>query len=195
MNEFDNKYRSQGYRLLGGIDEAGRGPLAGPVAAACVVLPVNCKIDGLRDSKQLSQPQRQELEIQIKQVALDWSVVFCPAKLIDLVNVLEATKIAMTAAYQALRVKPDLLLIDAVKIKYLPVTHYGIIKGDTKSASIAAASILAKQARDRYMEHLHMRHPIYGFNKHKGYPTKEHYDILKEFGPCEEHRLTFKGVS
>ncbi len=194
MKLFDRKYYYKAGQLIGGIDEAGRGPLAGPVVAACVILPEEYEILGLNDSKKLTEKQRGILEKNIKQIAIDWAVTFCPAKLIDEINILEATKLAMTASYQFLKCKPDILLIDAIKISYLPKEHHGIIKGDSQSASIAAASILAKQARDRYMLELDRAYPSYGFKQHKGYPTKMHFQALNSHGPCVEHRLTFRGV-
>ena len=193
--EFEKYYYENHDFFLGGIDEAGRGPLAGPVVAACVILPKGWETDKLDDSKKLTQKQRAKFETEIKEIAVDWAVAYCPPKIIDQINILEATKMAMVVAYQMLKVKPKLVLIDAVKINYLTVTHIGIIKGDSKSASIAAASILAKEARDRYMQELHEEYPCYGFSKNKGYPTKDHYEKLKIHGPCEEHRFSFRGVS
>ena len=194
--EFDKSYYQNKNNdfLLGGIDEAGRGPLAGPVVAACVILPQDWKIDGLDDSKKLTHKQRSKLEAQIKGAAVDWAVAYCPPKIIDQINILEAAKMTMVAAYQMLKVKPGLILVDAVKINYFPIAHIGIVKGDLKSASIAAASILAKEARDRYMQELHEKYPDYGFSGHKGYPTKKHYENLEAYGACEEHRFSFKGV-
>lgn len=192
--DFDRQYIKLEKVLVAGIDEAGRGPLAGPVVAACVILPENCYINDLDDSKKLTEKKRVKIEKEIIAAALDWSVAFASAKLIDQINILEATKMAMTIAYQSLRLKPKLLLMDAVEINYLPVKQHSIIKGDTKSAAIAAASVLAKQARDRYMIGVHEKYPLYGFSRHKGYPTKVHYDSLGIYGPCEEHRFSFKGV-
>jgi ribonuclease HII len=194
LYSFDNTYKKHENDLIGGIDEAGRGPLAGPVVAACVVLSSK-KIDGLNDSKKLTKRQRIELEKVIKETSLDWSIAFCPPKLIDHINILEATKVAMVLAYQGLTIKPDTVLIDAVNIPFFPIMHHEIIKGDSKSASIAAASILAKQARDRYMEKLHSQYPQYDFYNNKGYPTKIHFEALKIHGPCKEHRFSFRGVS
>lgn len=192
---FDKYFYDKNIFFLGGIDEAGRGPLAGPVVAACVILPRDWETKELKDSKKLTNKQRIRLEDEIKKVAIDWAVAYCPPKIIDQINILEATKMAMIMSYQKLKVKPDLLLIDAVKINYFPIRHFSIVKGDTKSASIAAASILAKQARDRYMIQLHKEYPYYKFSKNKGYPTKEHYESLKAYGPCEEHRFSFRGIS
>jgi len=193
--EFDKGYyKNNDDFFLGGIDEAGRGPLAGPVVAACLILPRDWKIDGLDDSKKLTQKQRSRLETEIKKAAIDWAVAYCPPRIIDQINILEATKMAMVAAYQMLKIKPDLILIDAVKINYFPAAHMEIIKGDSKSASIAAASILAKEARDKYMLELHEEYPCYGFSKNKGYPTKDHYERIKIHGPSEEHRFSFRGV-
>jgi len=195
MFKFDKTYYREKVDLLGGIDEAGRGPLAGPVAAACVILPKGYELDGLNDSKKLTANQREKLEPEIKKAAIDWSVAFCPPQLIDRINILEATKMAMIISYQLLKIKPQLLLIDALKINYFSVEHYGIIKGDATSAAIAAASILAKQARDKYMVNLHELYPVYGFSKNKGYPTRCHYECLNIHGPCDEHRFSFRGVS
>lgn len=191
---FDKGFYGEKIDVLGGIDEAGRGPLAGPVVAACVILPKDYELDGLNDSKKLTVNQREKLEIDIKEVAIDWAVAFCPPQLIDQINILEATKMAMIISYQFLIIKPQLLLIDALKINYFSIGHYGIIKGDATSACIAAASILAKQARDNYMIDLHKLYPTYGFAKHKGYPTKYHYECLNIHGPCKEHRFSFRGV-
>ena len=193
MYDFDKTYIKSD-ELLGGIDEAGRGPLAGPVVSACVLLPSTNLIKGLNDSKKLTEKQRCKLESEIKEIAIDWAVAFCPAKIIDNINILEATRLAMSVAYQRLKIKPQIVLIDAVKIKYFPIAHISLIKGDAKSAAIAAASILAKQARDRYMQELDEVFPNYGFKKHKGYPTGAHYEALRKFGHCSEHRLTFRGV-
>ena len=196
MHEFDKRFyqETNQKQLIAGIDEAGRGPLAGPVVAACVLLPKGYDILGLDDSKKLTEKKRLFLETIIKEIALDWAVVFCPAKMIDRINILEATKLAMAMSCQYLKLKPDVVLVDAIKIDYFPVKHHAIIKGDTKSAVIAAASILAKQARDGYMKEMDGIYPEYGFKQHKGYPTKMHFQSIKRYGPSPEHRLTFRGV-
>ncbi|NOY52400.1 MAG: ribonuclease HII [Deltaproteobacteria bacterium] len=185
-------YRA-GFSRIAGIDEAGRGPLAGPVVAAAVILPGECMIPRLTDSKKLSPSLRDQLFPLIQKKAVAWGIGICDAGLIDRINILEATRCAMKKAVEALQPAPDYLLIDAVRIQD-PTPQKGIIKGDLLSHSIAAASVIAKVTRDRLMAGFHQRYPEYNFQKHKGYGTLEHRKILQERGPCPIHRKTFRGV-
>lgn len=181
--------------LLAGTDEAGRGPLAGNVVAAAVILDSAETIDGLDDSKKLSEKKRQLLAVEIKQKALAWSVVSISPQQIDEINILQASLLAMRTAAENLKVKPDHVFVDGNKV--LPDCFCGntaIIKGDSRVAEISAASILAKVERDAQMLALHTQYPEYGFDKHKGYPTKVHREILNEIGPCPEHRRSYAPV-
>ena len=182
-----------GYRSVCGIDEAGRGPLAGPVFAAAVILPEGLVIDGLDDSKKLSEKKRERLFDVIKECALDWSVASASHNEIDELNILNASMLAMKRAAQGLtRVRPDFALIDGNRVPDgLFCNAEAIIGGDAKSASIAAASVLAKVSRDRFMITLDEKYPEYEFARHKGYPTALHRELLLKYGPCEEHRRTF----
>lgn len=189
MTEFEKEYEC--YAYICGIDEAGRGPLAGPVAAGAVILPKDCRILYLNDSKKLSEKRREELFIEIKEKALAWSVgIISPAR-IDEINILQATYEAMREAVDSLDIKPDVLLNDAVTIPDIDILQVPIIKGDAKSVSIAAASILAKVTRDHMMAEYDEMFPGYGFAKHKGYGTAAHIQAIKELGPCPIHRRTF----
>ena len=177
--------------LICGIDEAGRGPLAGPVAAGAVILPRDCTILYLNDSKKLSEKRREELFLEIKEKALAWNVAVVSPARIDEINILQATYEAMRAAIGGLSQMPDLLLNDAVTIPGMEIPQIPIVKGDAKSVSIAAASVLAKVTRDRYMCQLDKEYPGYGFAKHKGYGTAAHIAALRELGPSPIHRMTF----
>jgi ribonuclease HII len=177
------------------MDEAGRGPLAGPVVAAAVILDPNDRIDGVNDSKKLTDAARRFLFLEILCRALHIGVGVVGADVIDGINILNATKMAMEAAYIDLSVTPDIVLIDALTIPSITVRQVSIIRGDAASASIAAASIVAKVARDMLMERWHREYPLYGFNSHKGYGTRAHMEKLREFGPCGIHRKTFRPVS
>lgn len=188
--EFEDQYTEKGYTAIAGIDEAGRGPLAGPVVAACTIMPLDDIIEGINDSKKLSEKKREALFEQIKEKALAFSIVEMPAEVIDDINILEATKKAMIQCATELAIKPDVVFIDAVKLN-LPYETLSIIKGDARSYNIAAASILAKVHRDRLMREYAKIYPEYGFAKHKGYGTSEHIRALKEFGPCPLHRALF----
>lgn len=189
MAAYEKEY--EGCRFICGVDEAGRGPLAGPVAAGAVILPKDCRLPYLNDSKKLSERRREELFIQIKENALAWSVgIACPAR-IDEINILQATYEAMRQAIEGLGVRPDVLLNDAVTIPDLDILQVPIIKGDAKSLSIAAASIMAKVTRDHMMAEYEELFPGYGFAKHKGYGTAAHISALKELGPCPIHRRSF----
>jgi ribonuclease HII len=190
MTAFENKCYERGLKMVAGIDEAGRGPLAGPVVAAAVILNPEVPIIGLNDSKQLSKGQRHGFVEQIKEHALSIGVGIVSAKEIDEINIYQASKLAMEKAVQALEIKPDALLIDAMKID-LPIKQASIIKGDARSVSIAAASIIAKETRDAIMEDLNRHYPGYEFHKHMGYGTQAHLEAVRRLGPCPEHRLSF----
>lgn len=185
------EYEYAAYGAICGIDEAGRGPLAGPVAAGAVILPKDCEILYLNDSKKLSEKRREELFAEIQEKAVAWNVGIVGSELIDEINILQATYLAMRKAIEGLAVKPDLLLNDAVIIPEVEIQQVKIIKGDAKSVSIAAASILAKVTRDHMMAEYDKLYPEYGFAKHKGYGTAAHIAALREYGPCPIHRNTF----
>lgn len=189
MFEFERKYEDKGY--VCGIDEVGRGPLAGPVVAAAVILPKDCDILYLNDSKQLSAKKRELLYDEIMEKAVAVGVGMASPRVIDEINILNADYEAMREAIGRLSVKPDMLLNDAVNIPGVDISQVGIIKGDTLSASIAAASIVAKVTRDRMMVEYDALYPEYGFARNMGYGTKEHIDAIKSIGPCEIHRRTF----
>ena len=183
------------FGTIAGVDEAGRGPLAGPVVAAAVILDLNKKIPGLNDSKQLSEKKREHLYHVITKEAICWSVKIVSPRVIDEINILQATLFGMEEAVLSLKMKPDLCLIDGNKIpKKLEKFSKAIVKGDAKIASIAAASIIAKVTRDRIMCKLHEKFPQYNFRQNKGYPTKEHIAALDEFGILDCHRKTYKPV-
>jgi len=190
---FEADLISRGYTLVAGVDEAGRGPLAGPVVAACVILDPTCTIPGLNDSKKLTEPKRDALCKRICEAALDFGVGVVGPEVIDRINILEATKEAMLQAIGELKSPPDYLLIDALTLN-INIPQNPIIKGDARSASIAAASILAKVTRDRIMHKCHLDFPVYGFDRHKGYGCQAHMDLIKEHGPCPAHRKSFRGV-
>ena len=192
----ENQFFEQGYQVICGVDEAGRGPLAGPVCAAAVILPPNLELPGLNDSKKLTDKKRRVLAPIIKEKAIAYGIAFADHKEIDEINILQATYLAMERALSQLSVRPDMALIDGNRdhgSRYaIETPHLTIIKGDANSASIAAASILAKVARDRYVsEELEAAYPQYQFAKHKGYGTKLHYAMLDAYGPCPQHRKTF----
>ena len=187
--QFEKEYSM--FQYICGIDEAGRGPLAGPVVAGAVVLPKDCRILYINDSKKLSEKRREELFRLIPQEAISFGVGIATHERIDEINILQATYEAMRQAVQNLSCVPDILLNDAVTIPGLAMQQIPIIKGDAKSISIAAASIMAKVTRDHFMEEMDAKYPEYGFAKHKGYGTKQHIDAIKEYGPCPIHRKTF----
>ena len=189
MREYENTYAARA--MICGIDEAGRGPLAGPVAAGAVILPKDCTLLYLNDSKKLSEKRREELFVQIKEQAVAWCVGIVGPERIDEINILQATYEAMRQAVAGLGVKPDLLLNDAVEIPGVDIMQVPIIKGDAKSVSIAAASILAKVTRDHMMVEYDQLFPEYGFAKHKGYGTAAHIQAIQELGPCPIHRRSF----
>lgn len=188
---FENAAIEKGYKVICGIDEAGRGPLAGPVFAAAVILPANQMIDGVNDSKKLTEKKREFLFDVIKKAAIGYSVGFATESEIDGINILQATFLAMKRAYDGLEIHADLALVDGNRMPPLGVDTQLIIKGDALSANIAAASILAKVSRDRLMYEIDKIYPQYQFAKHKGYGTALHIEMLKKYGPCPVHRKTF----
>ena len=188
---YENECINNGYNLVCGVDEAGRGPLAGPVFAASVIFPVNTIIEGINDSKKISEKKRERLFETIKQKALAYSIAYATEEEIDEINILNATFLAMSRAVEGLKVKPDIALIDGNKSPELNIPTICIIKGDAKSQSIAAASILAKVSRDRLMKELSLKYPEYQFEKHKGYGTALHRELIKKYGCCPIHRKTF----
>jgi ribonuclease HII len=188
---FEVEARRCGYRYVAGLDEAGRGPLAGPVVAAAVILPRCCRLPGLNDSKQLSEVERNRLYGLIKTKACMIGVGAASEQEIDGINILEATRLAMQRAIAAMSLVPDFLLLDALTIPFVPIPQRAIITGDCLSQSIAAASVIAKVTRDRMMVDYHREYPEYNFLSHKGYSTPEHLRLLKRYGPCAIHRRTF----
>lgn len=190
--EYDKQISLEGYRYICGIDEAGRGPLAGPVSVGCVIMPLDEMIDGINDSKKLSEKKREALYDTILDKAITYSIVLVDNETIDKLNILEATKSAMIDAISKLGISPDLVLIDAVKLN-CDYQQRSIIKGDATSYNVAAASILAKVTRDRLMREYDAKYPEYQFEKNKGYGTKVHIEALKEYGPTKIHRKTFIG--
>lgn len=194
LYEYENKLYSQGFNFIAGIDEVGRGPLIGPVVAACVILPVGFTLPGLTDSKKLSRLKRELFYSIIYEQAIGIGIGIVSAKQIDKINILKATKLAMKKAISNTKKPIDYLLIDAVKLD-VAIPSISIIKGDNKSISIAAASVIAKVTRDRLMDDLDLRYPEYDFKHNKGYPTKKHLAALLQYGPVKEHRKTFKPVA
>ncbi len=194
MLEYENKYYEKGCKFIAGVDEAGRGPLAGPVFAAAVIFEKDVYIPEINDSKKLSEKKREELFDVIKEKALAYSIVSVSEKEIDEINILNATLKCFNLAVSSLNIKPDVALIDGNRCGEMSVPYETIVKGDSKSMSVAAASILAKVARDRYIVELDSVYPQYNFKKHKGYGTKEHLEAIQKYGPCPIHRMSFKGV-
>jgi len=180
--------------LIAGVDEAGRGPLAGPVAAAAVILDPECHIPGLADSKRISASMREMLEGEIKEKALAWSVIFVEPAEIDRINILQAALLAMQRAVEGLSILPRQALVDGNRCPRLPCPAEAIVGGDATVPAISAASILAKVARDRQMLTLDRLYPGYGFSRHKGYPTAEHLAVLRALGPCAIHRRSYRPV-
>lgn len=191
MWEYEKELKNKGYKFVAGVDEAGRGPLAGPVYAAAVILKEDAVIDGINDSKKLSEKKREELFDKIIENAIAYSVYSVDEKVIDEVNILNATHMAMNGAVDSLSQKADYVLIDGNSIKNMETPHETVVKGDAKSISIAAASILAKVSRDRYITEIAEKYPEYGFEKHKGYGTKVHNEAILKYGPSPIHRKTF----
>lgn len=187
----EKEKKAEGYNLICGVDEAGRGPLAGAVYAAAVILPQGIVIPGLNDSKKISEKRRENLFEVIIEKAAAYSIASVDEKRIDEINILNATFEAMNKAVNSLSIQPDYVLIDGNRIKGMSIPHETVVKGDAKSASIAAASILAKVSRDRYITKLAEKYPEYGFEKHKGYGTAAHNEAILKYGPCEIHRRTF----
>ena len=189
--EIENSHFANGVEIICGVDEAGRGPLAGPVCAAAVILPRGLEIPGLNDSKKLTDKKRRELMPLIKQQAIAYGIGFATHEEIDQINILQATFLAMERAMAELKIRPVLALIDGNRQKDFGINVETVIKGDSRSANIAAASVLAKVTRDDYMEAMELEYPGYGFAVHKGYGTKAHYQALRALGPCPIHRMSF----
>ena len=192
LKNIENNWHQKGKKLVCGIDEAGRGPLAGPVVVAAVIMPEDSFIEGVNDSKKVSEKKREKLYDEITENAIAWSVGIIDQNEIDEINILNATKKGLTTALTELKEKPDIILVDALtKIDTLGIPYESIIKGDAKSYSIAAASIIAKVTRDRIMRQWDEIYPQYGFINHKGYGTKAHIDAIKQYGLCPLHRKSF----
>ena len=192
LKNIENNWHKKGKKLVCGIDEAGRGPLAGPVVVAAVIMPEDSFIEGVNDSKKVSEKKREKLYDEITENAIAWSVGIIDQNEIDEINILNATKKGLTTALTELKEKPDIILVDALtKIDTLGIPYESIIKGDAKSYSIAAASIIAKVTRDRIMRQWNEIYPVYDFEKNKGYGTAEHIKALKDYGPCQIHRKSF----
>jgi len=191
IKQFERQAYKKGYRLVAGIDEVGRGPIAGPVVSAAVILPKDFDVLYIDDSKKLSPQRREELYEKIYKKALDVGVGIVDSASIDDINIYQTTKISMAIAVKNLKYKPDLLFIDGIRCENIPIRQVPIIKGDSKSISIAAASIIAKVTRDRIMEDIHKEFPQYAFNKNKGYGTQEHREAIKKYGILNIHRKTF----
>ncbi|MDA3915647.1 MAG: ribonuclease HII [Deltaproteobacteria bacterium] len=199
MWEFEHKALNRGYRKVAGIDEAGRGPLAGPVVAAAVILPDNFSCQGITDSKKLSEKKRRSLFPYIKKHAICVATGIASHHEIDQINILQASLLSMKRSVENISqapdfIIPDFLLIDGKFTIEMDIDQSAIVKGDSKSISIAAASIIAKVTRDAIMKKLHKKYPLYNFIQHKGYPTKAHKEAILKYGPCPVHRKTFKGV-
>ena len=189
--ELENEIYDSGVELICGVDEAGRGPLAGPVCAAAVILPCGLEIEGLNDSKKLSEKKRDKLFESICSEAVSYGIAFASVEEIEEINILNAAMLAMNRAIEKLSVKPALALVDGNRNSAIKMPSRCVVKSDAKCADIAAASILAKVTRDRYMLEMAEKYPAYHFEKHKGYGTKLHYEALREYGPCEIHRPSF----
>lgn len=194
LYEYERVAKEEGYELVAGVDEAGRGPLAGPVAVAAVILPLGFYLPFLNDSKKLSEKRRETLYDMIKEHSIAYSVVFVDRETIDRENIYQATQEGMYNAILKLNPAPEKVLIDAMPLDKLHIPHLSIVKGDAKSANIAAASILAKVTRDRFMKEMDAIYPEYGFKNHKGYGTKAHIEAIKKYGPCPMHRTSFEPV-
>ncbi len=195
LYQYEEALEDRGYKFVAGVDEVGRGPLAGPVVVAAVILPQGLRIKGINDSKQLTEKKREELYKIIMKEALAVNVAFVYEDVVDKINIYEATKQGMLEAIDGLNIKPDHVLIDAMPLNELKIEHTSIIHGDALSASIGAASIIAKVTRDHFMEKMDHKYPNYGFKKHKGYCTKEHLEALNKYGPCPIHRKSFAPVA
>ena len=193
LYSYERELINEGITLIAGVDEVGRGPLVGPVVTAAVILPVNYKLDGLTDSKKLTEKKRDKFYDIIMHDAISVSIGMKDNKVIDEVNIYEATKLAMTEAINKLSVKPEHVLIDAMPLD-IDIPHTSIIKGDAKSLSIAAASVIAKVTRDRMMYEMDKKYPMYNYKKNKGYPTKEHVEAINKYGIIDEYRKTYGPV-
>ena len=191
--EYERELRNKGIKLIAGVDEVGRGPLVGPVVAACVILPEEFNLDGLTDSKKLSEKKRDYYFEEIKKQAISYGIGIIDEKKIDEVNIYEATKLAMVDAINNCHIKPEHILIDAMPLE-LDIPTTSIIKGDLKSITISAASVIAKVTRDRMLDELHEKFPMYDFKKNKGYPTKKHLEAIEEYGIIDEHRRSYGPV-
>ena len=191
--EYESELRSNGINLIAGVDEVGRGPLVGPVVAACVILPENFNLDGLTDSKKLSEKKRDYYFEEIKKQAISYGIGIIDEKKIDEVNIYEATKLAMIEAINNCHIKPEHVLIDAMPLD-LDIPTTSIIKGDLKSITISAASVIAKVTRDRMLDELHEQYPMYDFKSNKGYPTKKHLEAIEEYGVIDQHRRSYGPV-
>ena len=191
MLEYEELYSQQGYKAICGVDEAGRGPLAGPVCAAAVIFPEGLEVEGINDSKKLTEKKREKLFDVIKEKAVAYSIAWASVEEIEEINILNAAMLAMKRAIDGLQVKADFAMIDGNKTPQLDIPSTAIVKGDALSQSIAAASILAKVSRDRLMLDMAKKYPQYGFEKHKGYGTQLHRDMLLKYGACEIHRPSF----
>lgn len=192
--QHDMSFRQKGFRIIAGIDEAGRGPVAGPVVASAVILPEDLRIKGLRDSKKVPEKERTSLFWDILISAIEIGVGVVDHEEIDRLNILQATKLAMQKAVSELNILPDLIIIDAVTLPFVSVKQISPVKADSKSASVAAASIVAKYTRDMIMAQYHDKYPEYNFIRHKGYCTKEHLNLMRLHGPSPIHRKTFRKV-
>ncbi len=195
LYQFEHELWNQGITYVAGVDEVGRGPLIGPVVTACVILPHDFVLEGLTDSKKLTEKKREEYYQYIIDHAISVSVGLKDEKVIDEVNIYEATKLAMYEAIEKSKIKPEHVLIDAMKLENLEMPSKSIIKGDAKSITIAAASVIAKVTRDHMMIELDKKYPMYGFKSHKGYPTKKHVEAIEKYGLINGYRKTFKPVS
>ncbi len=193
LYSFERELIEKGMTLIGGIDEVGRGPLVGAVVASCVILPLNYKLDGLTDSKKLSEKKREKFYDILLHDAISIGIGIIDEKTIDKVNIYEATKLAMIDAVKNMKIKPDYILIDAMKLD-IDIPSTSIIKGDAKSLSIAAASVIAKVTRDRMMIELDKKYPMYDFKHNKGYPTKKHLEAINKYGVIDEHRRSYSPV-
>lgn len=193
--KYEKELYQQGITLIGGVDEVGRGPLVGPVVAACVILPVNYELEGLDDSKKISEKKRDKLYDIIMEDAISVGVGIVGPEKIDEINILEASRLAMKLAIENMDVKPEFVLSDAMKLTNIDIPYKDIVHGDALSLSIAAGSVIAKVTRDRMMYDLDKEYPEYEFAKHKGYPTKAHLEKIKEYGVLKNYRFTYKPVS
>lgn len=193
--QYEKELYSEGINLIGGVDEVGRGPLVGPVVAACVILPVNYSLPGLDDSKKLSEKKREAFYDIIMKDAISVGIGIVDAKKIDEINIYEASRLAMKLAIDDMEIKPEYVLSDAMKLTNITIPYTAIIHGDALSLSIAAGSVIAKVTRDRMMYELDKQYPQYGFGKHKGYPTKAHLENLEKYGVLDNYRFTYKPVS